>query len=95
MLANNIYSCTFRTEEDVTIVLNGGPWSIRGTHVVLKRWPSSAILEEIKFNTSNFWVQVHNLPPDKVTLENLHTIGTLLGTPITLPPKPNPHTRYG
>lgn len=94
MLENNIYSCTFQTEVDVNALLHGGPWSIRGVHVVLKRWSSSATLEEIKFDTSDFWVQVHNLPPDKMNQANMHTIGNFLGTPIAFPSNSNSHPRY-
>ncbi|OMO81698.1 Zinc finger, CCHC-type [Corchorus capsularis] len=44
------------------------------SHLMLKEWPVDAILEEIDFTLSEFWVQVHNLPLAYMTKANAEKI---------------------
>lgn len=54
-LDSNTVSCTFKTQEGITSVLKGSPWSIRGAHIILKPWPRHTTFDKIEFFTSEFW----------------------------------------
>lgn len=71
--------CSFANHEDLDKVLETSPWSVRGAHVVLKKWPANSSINDIDFLTSEFLVQIHNLPPNRVNLENAKRIGKFLG----------------
>lgn len=79
-LAPNTFLFGFSNSQDRGRVLNTGPWSISGFHLVVTVWPPSLVLEEIDFSLSSFWVQVHGLPPDRMSHENVLKIGALNGT---------------
>ena len=59
---NNIVLFEFELEADVVKVLLGEPWSFDRHLVVLERYDSSTPVKNLKFNTTSFWIQIHNLP---------------------------------
>lgn len=85
LLEPNTYACTFQSVSDVYTVLRSSPWSVKGAHVLLRRWPPHITFVELHFDSSDFWVQVHHLPLDRLTEDNLHVISKLIGTPTNLP----------
>ncbi|KAK9292422.1 hypothetical protein L1049_020392 [Liquidambar formosana] len=62
--------------------LHSGPWSISGSHLIVKEWSPSLVLEELNLSLSSFWVQAHGLPRDRKSLDNILRIGTLIGKVI-------------
>lgn len=97
LLELNIYSCTFKLESVVDTVIRSSPWSVRGADILLRRWPNHVSFEEIQFDSSDFWVQVHHLPPDRLTEDNMTVISKLIGTPVNLPHKAtmkNKHLKF-
>ncbi|KAK9270271.1 hypothetical protein L1049_025848 [Liquidambar formosana] len=78
-LAPNTFLFGFSNEDDCSRIFSSGPWFIRGLHLVLKEWSSGLVLEEINFNFSPFWVQVHGLPPEFKTSANGLKIGPSIG----------------
>lgn len=46
------------------------PWLVFGFHLILKPWEPNLQPEEIYFSTTEFWVQVHNVPLDYYGKQN-------------------------
>ena len=47
--------------------------------MIMKSWSPELTFEEIDFSTTDFWVQIHNLPFGRMTPENARAIGNLVG----------------
>ncbi|KAJ4848025.1 hypothetical protein Tsubulata_009359 [Turnera subulata] len=71
----NVYLCKFEDEADKRRVLNRGPWTIMGSHLVLREWPPNLLFEELDFTTSSFWVHVWGMPLNLQTKANALEIG--------------------
>ncbi|KAJ4829928.1 hypothetical protein Tsubulata_012125 [Turnera subulata] len=67
LLVNEVKENTFlfniESESDLFRILASAPWSITGNHLCLKEWPANRVLNEVKFESLDFWVQVYGLPP--------------------------------
>ena len=50
-----------------------------GIHLILKSWPANKALQEISFDTSTFFIQIHGLPPNLMHADNARRIGRLIG----------------
>ncbi|KAF3457743.1 hypothetical protein FNV43_RR02402 [Rhamnella rubrinervis] len=68
-------------KEDKERIFERRPWSMDSTHLILKEWSTEENLQDIEFNTSTFYIQVHGLPPkfihQGVALKIGHQIGGL------------------
>ena len=51
--------------DDKMAVLEKAPWNIEGGLLVLNEWQDLETLLEITFDSSPFWVQIHD-PPKKL-----------------------------
>ena len=78
-LGKDIFLLAFQHEADMNKVFLRRPWSIRGGHLILKKWHPDLSWQEVSFSTSSFWVQVHNLLILWRTEENLSKIGSKVG----------------
>ncbi|OMO52105.1 reverse transcriptase [Corchorus capsularis] len=76
-LERNIFLFVFKSESDKVRVTQQSPWSVMENHLMLKDWSEDAVLEEIDFTLSEFWVQVHNLPLSYMTRANAEKIAAM------------------
>ena len=53
---------TFDNKRDVDRILMSEPWSFDKHLVVMQRYDSDTPLQDIKFDRSTLWVQVHGIP---------------------------------
>jgi hypothetical protein len=70
---------TFEDLEDLHKVLDFSPWNIKGSPLFLKRWSAKEAIEDLDFTKAAYWVQVHNLPLELITVANAENIGASLG----------------
>jgi hypothetical protein len=75
----NIFLFTFEHEIDLKLAFDRRPWTLKGAHLVLKKWRPELTWQEVDFSSSTFWVQVHGLPSLWHDKANLLRIGNRIG----------------
>ncbi|GLT35681.1 hypothetical protein SLA2020_101120 [Shorea laevis] len=75
--SKHTYVFILSDEKEKQRIFSSSPWSVKGFHLILKDWPRSQRFDEIDFSRMEFWVQVHGLPKDAMTVENAKRIGSL------------------
>ncbi|KAK7835583.1 hypothetical protein CFP56_023358 [Quercus suber] len=78
-LALNTILLLFTHEADVQKVILQGPWSFDKYLIGLNQPSASESVEDTKFVTSPFWIQIHNLPFSRMNQTNAITIGSTIG----------------
>ena len=78
-LEKNIFLFTFGVKADLEMAFSRRPWTIRGAHLVLKRWVPDLHWLEVNFSISTFWVQIHGLPRIWQKKEYIARIGREIG----------------
>ncbi|KAK3037272.1 hypothetical protein RJ639_029684 [Escallonia herrerae] len=78
-LEENLFCINFNHEWDRKRILDSRPWSISGSHMVVRDWPPDLTLKEIDFNLSPFWVRICGLPPNQMTKLNAEKIAKKVG----------------
>lgn len=78
-LAPNTFLFSFKFEEDRNKVWLKRPWTVNGSHLLLKEWNSKKALNDIDFTRSTFWVRVQGLPLQYMNEEDIRRIGKLIG----------------
>nr|POE86803.1 hypothetical protein CFP56_38719 [Quercus suber] len=73
---------TFEDELDAERVLLGAPWSFDKYLIALCRYETDQPIKEIQFDMAIFWVQVHDLPAQRMTIEAAEGICQSLGRVI-------------
>ncbi|KAK9997661.1 hypothetical protein SO802_022347 [Lithocarpus litseifolius] len=74
VLDRNVFLFSFNHEADVKRAWDRRPWSIKGEHLILKKFRADLSFNEVDFSTTVFWVQVHGLPPNRQSKENIFKI---------------------
>ncbi|KAF3945570.1 hypothetical protein CMV_028069, partial [Castanea mollissima] len=70
---------TARHEADVRPAWDRRSWMVKGEHLILKRFSLDISASEVDFSTTEFWIQVHGLPLNQRSEENLLKIGSTAG----------------
>ncbi|KAK3219568.1 hypothetical protein Dsin_013538 [Dipteronia sinensis] len=78
VIDENMFSFTFKNEQDRFNVLQGGPWSFDKALLVLSEPKGKGDVKGMSFKEVAFWVQIHNVPLLCVTKE----IGIFLGSMV-------------
>ena len=58
----NIFMFSFKHEADVRRAWDRRPWTVKGEHLVLKRFSPDISVLEVDFSFTEFWIQIHGLP---------------------------------
>ena len=83
---------TFEKKEDVERILDNKPWSFDKHLVVMNRYENVSSLQDIKFEKTKIWVQIHGISIKYMTIEATKKIGSVLGE-VLVPT--NPKIFYG
>ena len=59
---NHIVLFIFDNKLEVDTILANEPWSFDKHLMVLQRYDEDMLVEELQFNRTSFWVQVHDIP---------------------------------
>lgn len=78
-LGENLYKFHFKSVAEKDRVYNKKPWNMDGSLIILKEWPSNITIQDTLFDTTNFFFQVHGLPPNVLNQLNARKIGAQLG----------------
>lgn len=79
-LAPNKFLLGVSHQGHIDRILHQGPWNIRGSLLLLQLWTPDLAIEEIELILCPFWVQVHGLPRQNMTIRNAIMIGKALGS---------------
>ena len=79
---NHIVLFTFDNKLEVDSILSNEPWSFDKHLMVLQRYDKDTLVEDLMFNRTFFWVQVHDIPirfmNQKVAEGICSTVGTVI-----------------
>ena len=78
----NVILFYFELEVDAVKVLMGEPWAFDRHLVVMERYDSSVPIQDLKFSSTSFWVQIHELPFSFMSTKVAISIGESLGDVI-------------
>lgn len=78
-LTNNTYLFQFFHEIDVQRVLDNGPWSFEQSLLVLAKVQPDTPPLAMALDTTDFWVQVHDLPLGFFSEKAVRAIGNFIG----------------
>ncbi|KAF9597597.1 hypothetical protein IFM89_019965 [Coptis chinensis] len=83
----------FESNKEWQHVLHNGPWMLEGQVFSIKEWCRGWSLEDYQFDLVKFWVQVWDLPKERINKANVWKIGAELGkvveVDISCPPEFN------
>ncbi|GJZ66117.1 zinc knuckle CX2CX4HX4C containing protein [Tanacetum coccineum] len=65
-------------------VLESGPWMIRNTLIILKKWSMSTSLLKEELTHIPIWVKLHDVPLQVFEEDDISLIATFIGKPIML-----------
>jgi hypothetical protein len=78
-LGSNKVAFIFEDAMDLERVLINEPWSFDKSLVVFQRQCDDVPSKDLTFSHVSFWVQIHNLPIQRMTLDSAEAIGKTLG----------------
>ena len=75
----NVFMFSFKHEADVRRAWDRRPWTVKGDHLILKHFYSDVSVSEVDFSTIDFWIQIHGLPLNRRSKDNVLKIGSIAG----------------
>jgi hypothetical protein len=69
-LAPNKFMFGISNPEHVEKILNEGPWNVRGSLLLLRLWSPEMAIAEMVLTRCPFWIQIHGLPRQNMTIKN-------------------------
>jgi hypothetical protein len=78
-LGPNKYLLKFSKKEHIEKINQQVTWNVNGCLLTLQQWSPTATMGEISSQKFPFWIQIHGLPLENMTLRNAIAIGKGLG----------------
>ncbi|GJU37070.1 zinc knuckle CX2CX4HX4C containing protein [Tanacetum coccineum] len=74
----------FDSRDGLEAVLEGGPWLIRKSLIILKKWSMDTRLLKEELTYIPIWVKLHDIPIQVFKDDGISLISTFIGKPIML-----------
>lgn len=78
-LTENTVLLLFMDEPDTQKILSQGPWPFNKYLIGLYKPKATKYVDDVSFDTTSFWIQIHNLPLSRMNRANAHAIGSTIG----------------
>ena len=65
----------FSKQEHIDKIYKQVTWNVNGCHLTLHNWSPLATMGEVSTQKFPFWIQIHGLPLENLSLRNVITIG--------------------
>jgi hypothetical protein len=85
VLGPNMFLFKFSDKERISKIL-GQVWNVNGYLLALQPWSPNATLGDLTLKPIPFWIQVHGLPLNNMSLKNTIAIGKGLGNILKIDP---------
>jgi hypothetical protein len=79
-LGPNKFLFKFSKQEHIDKILKCLTWNVNGCLLILTPWSPKVTMKELSSTTSPFWIQIHGLPLENMTIKNAVAIGKGLGS---------------
>ena len=84
-LGNHIMLFSFDNEIEVDTILANAPWSFDKHLMILQKYDGVSKIEDLDFNNTSFWIQLHGLPVKFMNTMVAETLCKLAGQILKLP----------
>ncbi|GKC52960.1 zinc knuckle CX2CX4HX4C containing protein, partial [Tanacetum coccineum] len=84
MNAKGFFFFKFDSRAGLDAVLEGGPWMIRNSPIILKKWSVNTSLQKEEMTRIPIWVKLHDVPIQVFEEDGISLIASYLGKPIML-----------
>ncbi|GJU44013.1 zinc knuckle CX2CX4HX4C containing protein [Tanacetum coccineum] len=74
----------FDSRAGLDAILEGGPWTIRNSLIILKKWSMNTSLQKEELTRIPIWVKLHDVPIQVFEEDGISLIDMYLGKPIML-----------
>ncbi|GKC46603.1 zinc knuckle CX2CX4HX4C containing protein [Tanacetum coccineum] len=74
----------FDTRAGLEAILEGGPWMIHKSPIILKKWPMETRLLKEELTRILIWVKLHDVPIQVFEEDGISLIATFIGKPVLL-----------
>jgi hypothetical protein len=78
VLGPNVFLFKFIDKEHISRILNK-VWNVNGFLLTIQTWHPSATLRDLSLKEVSFWIQIHGLPLQNMTIKNSIAIGKGIG----------------
>ncbi|PWA95769.1 HIT-type Zinc finger family protein [Artemisia annua] len=84
MNSEGFFFFKFHTLAGLEAFLEGGPWMIRKSPIILKKWSMDTCLLKEELTRIPVWVKLHDVPLQVFEEDGISLIATFIGNPIML-----------
>ncbi|GJS26840.1 zinc knuckle CX2CX4HX4C containing protein [Tanacetum coccineum] len=84
MNSKGFFFFKFASEKGLEDILENGPWMIRNSPVILKKWTMTTSLLKEELTRIQVWVKLHDVPSQVFSKDGISLIATKIGKPIML-----------
>ncbi|GJY34630.1 zinc knuckle CX2CX4HX4C containing protein [Tanacetum coccineum] len=84
MNSKGFFFFKFDSRAGLEAVLDGGPWLIRKSPIILKKWLMDTRLLKEELTRISIWVKLHDVPIQVFEKDGISLIATFIGKPVML-----------
>nr|GFA47340.1 zinc knuckle CX2CX4HX4C [Tanacetum cinerariifolium] len=84
MNTNGFFFFKFKSKVGLEAVLESGPWMIRNTLIILKKWSMSTSMLKEELTRIHIWFKLHDISLQNFEEDGISLIATFIGKPIML-----------